>query len=652
MSTQVEPVAAAVGDAVEMTYREAVNAALEDEMAADPTVYLLGEDVANDGRRLQDERRPARAVPRPRHEHADLREHVHRRGDRDVGHGPAARSSRSCSATSCRRPATRSSRSCPKFRFMTGGQCYAARHGALDRRRRPAASGRSTRRPASRGSWRSRACSWRPPGRRPAPTACCARRSATTIPCCSSSTRACTGARGRSRAATRGIAEIGKARDRARGQRRHDRRDAADGSTARSRPPSSSRRRGSTPRSSTCAGCARSTCRSCARASRRPGGCVVVEEQVHAGGWGATLISRLTIDGVRAGGAAAGRRAAGRHADPVQPAARGRDHPRRCRDRCGRSRAPGVGRIRGSRAPSPLVPRRSRLEHEDAREGRDAGGRRGAHRPRGRSDAAREERRDPAAGRRRAARARVARGNASRARERCEHPLVLPRHRLRGRARCRRARLHHPPEGRDRGRRPLRRPAALAARAGARRLASHRPRGADRESARAREHRVDRRRLRSRRDADLRVRATSPRAPACPSSRSARPYPSTAATSGTTCSRASSRRRALSGCRRSTGRTRRSAIPRDSGSSRDARSSSGSTASGRSTRIRSSSATRSSRRRIADYERAERILDAYAKATGEDGRGAVVFEGEMIDEASRKMAEQVAARGRAAGLGR
>jgi citrate lyase subunit beta/citryl-CoA lyase len=54
----------------------------------------------------------------------------------------------------------------------------------------------------------------------------------------------------------------------------------------------------------------------------------------------------------------------------------------------------------------------------------------------------------------------------------------------------------------------------------------------------------------------------------------------------------------------------------------------------------------------AAHERAERILDAHAKATGEDGRGAVVFEGEMIDEASRKMAEQVAARGRAAGLGR
>ncbi len=54
---------------------------------------------------------------------------------------------------------------------------------------------------------------------------------------------------------------------------------------------------------------------------------------------------------------------------------------------------------------------------------------------------------------------------------------------------------------------------------------------------------------------------------------------------------------------------------------------------------------------LEEYERAERILDAYARATREDGRGAVVFEGEMIDEASRKMAEQVAARGRAAGLG-
>ena len=52
-----------------------------------------------------------------------------------------------------------------------------------------------------------------------------------------------------------------------------------------------------------------------------------------------------------------------------------------------------------------------------------------------------------------------------------------------------------------------------------------------------------------------------------------------------------------------------------------------------------------------EYERAEQILDALTQAA--EGRlGAVMFEGEMIDEASRKMAEQVAAKGRAASLDR
>jgi citrate lyase subunit beta/citryl-CoA lyase len=52
----------------------------------------------------------------------------------------------------------------------------------------------------------------------------------------------------------------------------------------------------------------------------------------------------------------------------------------------------------------------------------------------------------------------------------------------------------------------------------------------------------------------------------------------------------------------------------------------------------------------AQYDRAEALLDAYRQATDNDRRGAVMWEGEMIDEASRKMAEQVAARGRAAGM--
>jgi citrate lyase subunit beta / citryl-CoA lyase len=55
-----------------------------------------------------------------------------------------------------------------------------------------------------------------------------------------------------------------------------------------------------------------------------------------------------------------------------------------------------------------------------------------------------------------------------------------------------------------------------------------------------------------------------------------------------------------------------------------------------------------------DYDSAENILDAYAYYTSEHGggRGAVMLGNEMIDEASRKMALVVAAKGRSAGLTR
>lgn len=53
-----------------------------------------------------------------------------------------------------------------------------------------------------------------------------------------------------------------------------------------------------------------------------------------------------------------------------------------------------------------------------------------------------------------------------------------------------------------------------------------------------------------------------------------------------------------------------------------------------------------------DYARAVRILAAYEQATGTDRRGAVMLDGEMIDEASRKLALAVAAKGEAAGLPR
>ncbi len=51
-----------------------------------------------------------------------------------------------------------------------------------------------------------------------------------------------------------------------------------------------------------------------------------------------------------------------------------------------------------------------------------------------------------------------------------------------------------------------------------------------------------------------------------------------------------------------------------------------------------------------EFDKAEAILEAYAHATDVQFTGAVMFGNEMIDEASRKMAEQLAMRGRAAGL--
>jgi citrate lyase subunit beta / citryl-CoA lyase len=55
-----------------------------------------------------------------------------------------------------------------------------------------------------------------------------------------------------------------------------------------------------------------------------------------------------------------------------------------------------------------------------------------------------------------------------------------------------------------------------------------------------------------------------------------------------------------------------------------------------------------------DYDHAENILDAYDFYTSEQGgaRGAVMLGDEMIDEASRKMALVVSAKGRAAGMDR
>jgi citrate lyase subunit beta/citryl-CoA lyase len=52
----------------------------------------------------------------------------------------------------------------------------------------------------------------------------------------------------------------------------------------------------------------------------------------------------------------------------------------------------------------------------------------------------------------------------------------------------------------------------------------------------------------------------------------------------------------------------------------------------------------------AEFGHASAVLDELARAESADGRGAVMLEGQMIDEAMRKQATQIVARGRAAGL--
>jgi citrate lyase subunit beta/citryl-CoA lyase len=53
----------------------------------------------------------------------------------------------------------------------------------------------------------------------------------------------------------------------------------------------------------------------------------------------------------------------------------------------------------------------------------------------------------------------------------------------------------------------------------------------------------------------------------------------------------------------------------------------------------------------AEFEQASAVLEELARAERADGRGAVLLDGQMIDEATRKQADQVVASGRAAGLG-
>jgi acetoin:2,6-dichlorophenolindophenol oxidoreductase subunit beta len=122
MSTQVEAVPTSVGDAVEMTAREAVNAALEDELASDPTVYMLGEDIASDGGVFKTngglpEKFPGRLMNTPICENTFIGMAI---GMSVTGLRPIVEIMFSDFLPTA---ADAIIEELPKFRFMTGGQC-------------------------------------------------------------------------------------------------------------------------------------------------------------------------------------------------------------------------------------------------------------------------------------------------------------------------------------------------------------------------------------------------------------------------------------------------------------------------------------------------------------------------------------------------
>jgi acetoin:2,6-dichlorophenolindophenol oxidoreductase subunit beta len=123
MSTQLEQTAAEdAATTVEMTYREAVNAALVDEMTADERIYLLGEDVANDGGVFKTntglpERFPGRVKNTPICENTFIGLAI---GMSVTGLRPVVEIMFSDFLPTAGDAVIEE---LPKFRFMTGGQC-------------------------------------------------------------------------------------------------------------------------------------------------------------------------------------------------------------------------------------------------------------------------------------------------------------------------------------------------------------------------------------------------------------------------------------------------------------------------------------------------------------------------------------------------
>ena len=143
MSTLTEArVADRAAAVVEMTYRDAINLALKDEMTADPSVVLIGEDVGVSGGVFKTneglaETFPGRVLNTPICENGFTGVAL---GMALLGMRPVVEFMFSDFLPSA---GDQIVNQLPKYRFMSGGQCAVVR---------PAVSARNTARPASPGS--------------------------------------------------------------------------------------------------------------------------------------------------------------------------------------------------------------------------------------------------------------------------------------------------------------------------------------------------------------------------------------------------------------------------------------------------------------------------------------------------------------------
>ena len=137
-----------------VSVRDALHAALADEMAADPSVLLMGEDIAVAGgvfqvtRGLQERFGPARVIDTPISEMA-----LAGAGFGAAVTGLATRRRRSCSPTSCCWRWTALVNQAAKYAFVSGGAGQRAAGRSAARWGAARGWGRCIPRSRRRGSW-------------------------------------------------------------------------------------------------------------------------------------------------------------------------------------------------------------------------------------------------------------------------------------------------------------------------------------------------------------------------------------------------------------------------------------------------------------------------------------------------------------------